>query len=136
MKRRHRGLVILWLGHGLLYTLVWQNLNSKCDNAYTSLHTSWTHQSWPSSRPPQPRTGLVSAPAFCVSLLIAPTAPGGKGTVRRKIVRKTKPSAAQDDKKLQGALKKLNVQPIPGVEEVNMFREDGNVLHFTAPKGM
>lgn len=55
--------------------------------------------------------------------------------MRRKIVRKTKPSAAQDDKKLQGALKKLNVQPIPGVEEVNMFREDGNVLHFTAPKG-
>jgi len=60
---------------------------------------------------------------------------GGKGTVRRKVVRKTKPSAAQDDKKLQGALKKLNVQPIAGVEEVNMFREDGNVLHFTAPKG-
>jgi nascent polypeptide-associated complex subunit beta len=59
---------------------------------------------------------------------------GGKGTMRRKIIRKTKPSAAQDDKKLQGALKKLNVQPIPGVEEVNMFREDGNVLHFTAPK--
>ena len=55
--------------------------------------------------------------------------------MRRKIVRKTKPSAAQDDKKLQGALKKLNVQPIAGVEEVNMFREDGNVLHFTAPKG-
>lgn len=51
-------------------------------------------------------------------------------------MRKTKPSAAQDDKKLQGALKKLNVQPIPGVEEVNMFREDGNVLHFTAPKGV
>lgn len=60
---------------------------------------------------------------------------GGKGTVRRKIVRKPKPSAAQDDKKLQGALKKLNVQPIAGVEEVNMFQEDGNVLHFTAPKG-
>jgi hypothetical protein len=51
------------------------------------------------------------------------------------VVRKTKPSGAQDDKKLQGALKKLNVQPIPGVEEVNMFREDGNVLHFSAPKG-
>lgn len=60
---------------------------------------------------------------------------GGKGSVRRKVVRKSKPSGAQDDKKLQGALKKLNVQPIPGVEEVNMFREDGNVLHFTAPKG-
>ena len=50
-------------------------------------------------------------------------------------MRKSKPSTAQDDKKLQGALKKLNVQPIPGVEEVNMFREDGNVLHFTTPKG-
>ncbi|EIN08390.1 NAC-domain-containing protein [Punctularia strigosozonata HHB-11173 SS5] len=58
---------------------------------------------------------------------------GGKGTVRRKVVRKTK-APAQDDKKLQAALKKLNVQPIPGVEEVNMFKEDGNVLHFTAPK--
>jgi nascent polypeptide-associated complex subunit beta len=55
--------------------------------------------------------------------------------MRRKIVRKANPSGAQDDKKLQGALKKLNVQPIPGVEEVNMFQEDGNVLHFAAPKG-
>ncbi|KAI0287526.1 NAC domain-containing protein [Russula brevipes] len=59
---------------------------------------------------------------------------GGKGTVRRKIVPKSKPANAQDDKKLQGALKKLNVQPITGVEEVNMFREDGNVLHFSAPR--
>ena len=50
-------------------------------------------------------------------------------------MRKTKTTGAQDDKKLQGALKKLNVQPIPGVEEVNMFREDGNVLHFSTPKG-
>ena len=50
-------------------------------------------------------------------------------------MRKSAKGGAQDDKKLQGALKKLNVQPIPGVEEVNMFREDGNVLHFTAPKG-
>lgn len=55
---------------------------------------------------------------------------------RKVVVRKSKQSSAQDDKKLQGALKKLNVQPIPGVEEVNMFREDGNVLHFSAPKGM
>ncbi|KAG6335442.1 hypothetical protein ID866_3641 [Astraeus odoratus] len=61
---------------------------------------------------------------------------GGKGTMRRKVVRKPKASSAQDDKKLQGALKKLNVQPLPGIEEVNMFREDGNVLHFTTPKGM
>ncbi len=25
---------------------------------------------------------------------------------------------------------KLNVQPVTGVEEVNMFKEDGTVLHF------
>ena len=73
------------------------------------------------------RLSLLTPTRACVT--------GGKGTVRRKIVRKSKPSNTQDDKKLQGALKKLNVQPITGVEEVNMFREDGNVLHFSAPKG-
>ena len=51
------------------------------------------------------------------------------------MVRKSTAAATGDDKKLQGALKKLNVQPISGIEEVNMFREDGNVLHFNAPKG-
>lgn len=40
-----------------------------------------------------------------------------------------------DDKKLQTSLKKLNVQPIQGIEEVNMFKSDGNVIHFSAPKG-
>jgi NAC domain len=40
-----------------------------------------------------------------------------------------------DDKKLQTALKKLNVQPIQAIEEVNMFKADGNVIHFAAPKG-
>jgi nascent polypeptide-associated complex subunit beta len=59
---------------------------------------------------------------------------GGKGTPRRK-VKKTHKSSGADDKKLQTALKKLNVQPIQAIEEVNMFKEDGQVLHFTAPKG-
>ena len=40
-----------------------------------------------------------------------------------------------DDKKLQTSLKKLNVKPIQAIEEVNMFKEDGNVIHFAAPKG-
>lgn len=62
--------------------------------------------------------------------------PGGKGTPRRKAVRKPKGAAVGgDDKKLQTALKKLNVQPVTGVEEVNMFREDGNVLHFNRASG-
>lgn len=59
---------------------------------------------------------------------------GGKGTPRRKI-KKVSRASGTDDKKLQGVLKKLNVQPIAGIEEVNMFKEDGTVLHFSAPKG-
>lgn len=57
---------------------------------------------------------------------------GGKGAPRRKQVRK--PRSAVDDQKIQAALKKINVQPIQGVEEVNMFKEDGNVIHFPHPK--
>jgi hypothetical protein len=58
----------------------------------------------------------------------------GKGTPRRK-VKKVHKSAGTDDKKLQTSLKKLNVQPIQAIEEVNMFKSDGNVIHFSAPKG-
>lgn len=58
---------------------------------------------------------------------------GGKGTARRKkkVVHKT---AAGDDKKLQSNLKKLAVTNIPGIEEVNMIKEDGTVIHFNNPK--
>ncbi|GBB93471.1 hypothetical protein RclHR1_02180013 [Rhizophagus clarus] len=58
---------------------------------------------------------------------------GGKGTPRRK-VKKVYKTATNDDKKLQTTLKKLNVQSIQQIEEVNMFKEDGNVIHFTTPK--
>ncbi|CAG8489382.1 3042_t:CDS:2 [Ambispora leptoticha] len=58
---------------------------------------------------------------------------GGKGTPRRK-VKKVHKTASNDDKKLQSTLKKLNVQSIPAIEEVNMFKDDGNVIHFQAPK--
>ncbi|KAJ9211712.1 hypothetical protein DTO166G4_6719 [Paecilomyces variotii] len=59
--------------------------------------------------------------------------PVGKGTPRRKTKRVHKSSGA-DDKKLQTTLKKMNVQPIQAIEEVNMFKEDGNVIHFSAPR--
>lgn len=58
----------------------------------------------------------------------------GKGTPRRK-VKKVHKSSGTDDKKLQTTLKKMNVQPIQAIEEVNMFKSDGNVIHFSAPKG-
>ncbi|KAH9827545.1 nascent polypeptide-associated complex subunit beta [Teratosphaeria destructans] len=57
----------------------------------------------------------------------------GKGTPRRK-VKKVHKSSGTDDKKLQTTLKKMNVQPITAIEEVNMFKSDGNVIHFSAPK--
>ncbi|TKA68333.1 Nascent polypeptide-associated complex subunit beta [Cryomyces minteri] len=65
--------------------------------------------------------------------LEGPTRPTGKGTPRRK-VKKVHKSAGTDDKKLQTTLKKMNVQPIQAIEEVNMFKADGNVIHFSAPK--
>jgi hypothetical protein len=49
-----------------------------------------------------------------------------------QVVHKT---GATDDKKLQGTLKRLGVQPIAGIEEVNIFKTDGNVVHFVNPKG-
>ncbi|CAH0481537.1 unnamed protein product [Peronospora belbahrii] len=58
---------------------------------------------------------------------------GGKGTVRRKRKAAHK-TATTDDKKLGTTLKKLGVTPIPGVEEVNLFKADGQVIHFQAPK--
>ena len=60
--------------------------------------------------------------------------PSGKGTQRRN-VKAVKKADELDEKKLGAALKKLNVQPIPGVEEVTIFKEDGNLIHFNAPKG-
>ncbi|KAL9019659.1 MAG: hypothetical protein Q9185_003062 [Variospora sp. 1 TL-2023] len=60
---------------------------------------------------------------------------GGKGTPRRK-QKKVHKTSGTDDKKLQASLKKLNVQPIQAIEEVNMFKEDGNVIHFAAPKDL
>ena len=61
---------------------------------------------------------------------------GGKGTPRRKVKKVTHKAVVStaDDKKLQSTLKKINAQPIPAIEEVNMFREDGKIIHFTAPK--
>merc|ERR1739848_192759 len=58
---------------------------------------------------------------------------GGKGTPRRKMKR-APPRSGADDKKLQQNLKKLGTQPIQQIEEVNMFKSDGNVIHFAAPK--
>ena len=57
---------------------------------------------------------------------------GGKGTPRRK-VKRAPTSTVADDKKIQATMKKLHAQPIPGIEVVNMFKEDGKVINIPAP---
>ena len=58
---------------------------------------------------------------------------GGKGSQRRKrkVVHKT---STIDDKKLQSSLKKVGANIISNVEEVNMMKDDGSVIHFTNPR--
>ncbi|GAA5873828.1 hypothetical protein JCM3774_000695 [Rhodotorula dairenensis] len=56
---------------------------------------------------------------------------GAKAPIRRKVA--PKQAGPADDKKLQTALKKLNVQGVGPVDEVNMFMDDGKVLHFQRP---
>lgn len=58
---------------------------------------------------------------------------GGKGSVRRK-KKSAHKNVTADDKKLTATLKKLGATPLAGVEEVNMFKSDGKVIHFASPK--
>ncbi|GBG30160.1 Nascent polypeptide-associated complex subunit beta [Hondaea fermentalgiana] len=59
---------------------------------------------------------------------------GGRGTVRRKKKAVNKSSAGADDRKLQSSLKRLGVNPIQGISEVNMFCDDQTVIRFKNPK--
>ena len=54
-----------------------------------------------------------------------------KSLCQSKVVHRT---ATTDDKRLQSSLKKLSVNTIPGIEEVNMIKDDGSVIHFNNPK--
>jgi len=58
---------------------------------------------------------------------------GGKGTVRRKH-KQVRKSGTHDDKRLKATLNKLNIRDIPAIEKVNLFKDDGNVIHFVNPK--
>lgn len=59
---------------------------------------------------------------------------GATSSIRRKTVKKTPTAVQHDDKKLQQALGRLRAQPIPGIDEVNMFDEEGRVIHFSQPR--
>jgi nascent polypeptide-associated complex subunit beta len=51
---------------------------------------------------------------------------------KKKAVHKT---ATTDDKRLQTTLKRVGVNTIPAIEEVNIFKEDF-VIQFANPKGL
>ncbi|KAJ8512305.1 hypothetical protein OPV22_002739 [Ensete ventricosum] len=91
---------------------------------------------------PQP---LLIAPARCFALFVFPimnreklmkmagaVRTGGKGSMRRKkkAVHKT---PTTDDKRLQSTLKRIGVNTIPAIEEVNIFKDD-IVIQFPNPK--
>merc|ERR1712072_1358893 len=78
-------------------------------------------------------SGNSATPNAALARLQASVRIGGKGTVRRKkkVVHKT---TTTDDKRLQNTLKRLGVNSIPAIEEVNLFMESGEVIHFTNPK--
>merc|ERR1712216_992756 len=80
-------------------------------------------------REPNPPSGVNPA----LARLQASVRIGGKGTVRRKkkVVHKT---TTTDDKRLQNTLKRLGINSIPAIEEVNLFMDQGEVIHFTTPK--
>eukprot|EP00163_Fabomonas_tropica_P012336 TRINITY_DN235_c0_g1_i1.p1 TRINITY_DN235_c0_g1~~TRINITY_DN235_c0_g1_i1.p1 ORF type:complete len:157 (-),score=60.38 TRINITY_DN235_c0_g1_i1:262-732(-) len=58
---------------------------------------------------------------------------GGKGSVRRKQKRVHKASNV-DDKRLNAQFKRLGLNAIPGIEEVNLFKKDNTVMQFTNPR--
>lgn len=58
---------------------------------------------------------------------------GGKGSVRRKkkVQRKAQ---GNDEKKVNAALKGLGLNPIPGIDQVDLIQDDGSVLLFKNPR--
>ena len=50
---------------------------------------------------------------------------------KKKAVHKT---TTTDDKRLQSTLKRIGVNSIPAIEEVNIFKDD-QVIQFINPKG-
>jgi|SaaInlStandDraft_5_1057022.scaffolds.fasta_scaffold22378_2 nascent polypeptide-associated complex subunit beta len=60
---------------------------------------------------------------------------GGKGTARRKY-KAVRTNTSSDSGKVLTTLRRMGGNPITEIEEVNMFRDDGNVIHFAKPQGM
>ncbi|EFA77605.1 nascent polypeptide-associated complex NAC domain-containing protein [Heterostelium album PN500] len=58
---------------------------------------------------------------------------GGPGSVRRKKQVVHNKAGGVDNRQLQAKLQSLGVRPIQGIEEVNLFKTDGTIIHFDNP---
>ncbi|GAM23760.1 hypothetical protein SAMD00019534_069350 [Acytostelium subglobosum LB1] len=65
--------------------------------------------------------------------LAAQVRTGGPGSVRRKKRVVHKSGGAADDRQLLAKFQSLGIRPIAGIEEVNMFKSDGTIIHFDNP---
>ena len=70
---------------------------------------------------------------------------GGKGVARRKVwlknyliqkVKKVVKSTVTNDNQLIHVLRKSGAQPVPGIDEVNFFKDDNSIIHFERPEGL
>lgn len=59
---------------------------------------------------------------------------GGKNHMRRKKFRSSNRTTNDFEKRMQSSLQKLGCSTIPGIEEVNLFKDDGTVIHVEHPK--
>lgn len=75
---------------------------------------------------------IVYLPVTSVAQLFPETHTSKRKCRKKKAVHKT---TSTDDKRLQNTLKRLGVNTIPGIEEVNIFMDE-TVIHFTNPKGV
>merc|ERR1712146_446776 len=78
-------------------------------------------------------SGNSATPNAALARLQASVRIGGKGTVRRKkkVVHKT---TTTDDKRLQNTLKRLGINSIPAIEEVNLFMDQERSSTLQTPK--
>merc|ERR1711959_532342 len=57
----------------------------------------------------------------------------GEGSMRRKKKVQHKTNVV-DDKKLNAVMRRMNMTQIPGIEEINIIKDDNTVIHFTKPQ--
>ena len=80
-------------------------------------------------RLPRPSSTRPTIARLTVFVCVSRTLQTLQTRSKHKAVHKT---ASNDDKRLDNTVKRLGVQQIPGIEEVNIFQED-SVIHYTNP---